>query len=253
MPRYRMTIEYDGSPFSGWQRQAGQPSVQAAIEDAVARLGQSEPTLFGAGRTDAGVHALGQVAHIDLDKTWLPEKLMAAINAQIRPDPVSVFDIQEVDDSFHARFSASARHYEYRIRDSRSPPALDRHRVWWVPYRLNEAAMHTAAQELTGHHDFTTFRSSQCQSKSPSKTLDRLDVSREGRDVIVRASARSFLHNQVRSLVGTLKMAGDGKWSVKDVRIALEAADRSACGPVAPPDGLYLVKVDYSDESRDHN
>ncbi len=245
MPRYRMTIEYDGSPFSGWQRQAGQPSVQAAIEDAVARLGQSEPTLFGAGRTDAGVHALGQVAHIDLDKTWLPEKLMAAINAQIRPDPVSVFDIEKVDDSFHARFSASARHYEYRIRDSRSPPALDRHRVWWVPYRLDEAAMHSAAQELTGHHDFTTFRSSQCQSKSPVKTLDRLDVSREGRDVIVRASARSFLHNQVRSLVGTLKMAGDGKWSAKDVRDALEAADRSACGPVAPPDGLYLVKVDY--------
>ncbi len=245
MPRYRMTIEYDGSPFSGWQRQAGQPSVQAAIEDAVARLGQSEPTLFGAGRTDAGVHALGQVAHIDLDKTWLPEKLMAAINAQIRPDPVSVFDIEEVDDSFHARFSASARHYEYRIRDNRSPPALDRHRVWWVPYRLDEAAMHSAAQGLTGHHDFTTFRSSQCQSKSPVKTLDRLDVSREGRDVIVRASARSFLHNQVRSLVGTLKMAGDGKWSAKDVRDALEAADRSACGPVAPPDGLYLVKVDY--------
>jgi len=248
MPRYRMTIEYDGSPFSGWQRQAGQPSVQAAIEDAVSRLGQSEPTLFGAGRTDAGVHALGQVAHIDLEKTWLPEKLMAAINAQLRPDPVSVFDIEEVDDSFLARFSASARHYEYRIRDSRTPPALDRDRVWWVPYRLDEAAMHTAAQELTGHHDFTTFRSSQCQSKSPVKTLDRLDVSREGRDVIVRASARSFLHNQVRSLVGTLKLAGEGKWSAGDVRNALHAADRSACGPVAPPQGLYLVSVDYSDE-----
>lgn len=248
MPRYRMTIEYDGSPFSGWQRQAGQPSVQATIEDAVSRLGQSEPTLFGAGRTDAGVHALGQVAHIDLEKTWLPEKLMAAINAQLRPDPVSVFDIEEVDDSFHARFSASARHYEYRIRDSRTPPALDRDRVWWVPYRLDEAAMHTAAQELTGHHDFTTFRSSQCQSKSPVKTLDRLDVSREGRDVIVRASARSFLHNQVRSLVGTLKLAGEGKWSAGDVRNALHAADRSACGPVAPPQGLYLVSVDYSDE-----
>lgn len=248
MPRYRMTIEYDGAPFSGWQRQAGQPSVQAAIEDAVSRLGQSEPTLFGAGRTDAGVHALGQVAHIDLEKTWLPEKLMAAINAQLRPDPVSVFDIEEVDDSFHARFSASARHYEYRIRDSRTPPALDRDRVWWVPYRLDDTAMHTAAQELTGHHDFTTFRSSQCQSKSPVKTLDRLDVCREGRDVIVRASARSFLHNQVRSLVGTLKLAGEGKRSAGDVRNALHAADRSACGPVAPPQGLYLVSVDYSDE-----
>ena len=248
MPRYRMTIEYDGSPFSGWQRQAGQASVQAAIENAVSRLGQSPAILFGAGRTDAGVHALGQVAHIDLEKTWLPEKLMAAINAQVRPDPVSVFDIQEVDDSFHARFSASARHYEYRIRDSRTPPALDRHRVWWVPYRLDEAAMHAAAQQLTGHHDFTTFRSSQCQSKSPVKTLDRLDVLREGRDVIVRASARSFLHNQVRSLVGTLKLAGEGKWSAADVRKALQAADRSACGPVAPPQGLYLVSVDYSDE-----
>ncbi len=248
MPRYRMSIEYDGTPFSGWQRQAGQPSVQAAIEDAIARLEQTPVTLFGAGRTDAGVHALGQVAHIDLAKTWAPEKLMAAINAQVRPDPVSVFDVRETSDSFHARFSASARHYEYRIRDRRPPPALDRDRVWWVPYRLDEAAMHTAAQELTGHHDFTTFRSSQCQSKSPVKTLDRLDVSRQGRDVIVRASARSFLHNQVRSLVGTLKLAGEGKWSAAEVRDALTAADRSACGPVAPPQGLYLVSVDYSDD-----
>ncbi len=246
MPRYRMTIEYDGSPFSGWQRQAGQASVQASVEEAVSRLGQPPTTLFGAGRTDAGVHALGQVAHIDLDKTWLPAKLMAAINAQIRPDPVSVFDIEEVNDSFHARFSASARHYEYRIRDSRAPPALDRQRVWWVPYRLDEVAMHEAAQHLTGHHDFTTFRSSQCQANTPMKTLDRLDVSREGRDVVVRASARSFLHNQVRSLVGTLKLAGAGKRSARDVRDALLAADRSTCGPVAPPEGLYLVRVDYS-------
>jgi len=245
MPRYRMTIEYDGSPFSGWQRQNGQPSVQASIEGAVSRLGQSEATLFGAGRTDAGVHALGQVAHIDLDKAWLPEKLMAAINAQVRPDPISVFDVCEVDDRFHARFSATKRYYEYLVRDSRMPPALDRQRVWWVPFRLDEAAMHEAAQELIGHHDFTTFRSSQCQSKSPVKTLDRLDVTRRGRDVVVRASARSFLHNQVRSLVGTLKLAGEGKWSATDVRKALQAADRSACGPVAPPDGLYLVKVEY--------
>ncbi len=245
MPRYRMTIEYDGSPFSGWQRQNGQPSVQAAIEDAVSRLGHNPATLFGAGRTDAGVHALGQVAHIDLDKVWVPEKLMAAINAQVRPDPISVFDICEVDDSFHARFSATGRHYEYLVRDSRVPPALDRHRVWWVPFGLDEAAMHEAAQELTGHHDFTTFRSSQCQSKSPVKTLDRLDVTRRGRDIVVRASARSFLHNQVRSLVGTLKLAGEGKWSPVDVRDALQAADRAACGPVAPPDGLYLIKVEY--------
>lgn len=246
MPRYRMTIEYDGSSFSGWQRQAGQASVQASIETAISRLGQPPTTLYGAGRTDAGVHALGQVAHIDLDKNWAPAKLMAAINAQIRPDPVSVFDIEEVDDRFHARFSASARHYEYRIRDGRAPPALDRQRVWWVPYRLDEAAMHEAAQQLIGHHDFTTFRSSHCQAKSPLKTLDRLDVSRDGRDVVVRASARSFLHNQVRSLVGTLKLAGEAKYSARDVRDALLAADRSTCGPVAPPQGLYLVKVDYS-------
>lgn len=245
MPRYRMTIEYDGSPFSGWQRQNGQPSVQASIEDAVSRLGQSPATLFGAGRTDAGVHALGQVAHIDLDKAWSPGKLMAAINAQVRPDPISVFDVCEVDDSFHARFSATERQYEYLVRDGRVPPALDRQRVWWVPFRLDEAAMHEAAQELTGHHDFTTFRSSQCQSKSPVKTLDRLDVTRRGRDIVVCASARSFLHNQVRSLVGTLKLAGEGKWSATDVRNALQAADRAACGPVAPPDGLYLVKVEY--------
>ena len=245
MPRYRMTIEYDGSSFSGWQRQDGQPSVQACIEDAVSRLGQSPVTLFGAGRTDAGVHALGQVAHIDLDKAWSCEKLMAAINAQVRPHPVSVFDVCEAEAGFHARFSATARHYEYLIRDTRVPPALDRQRVWWVPYALNEAAMHTAAQELVGHHDFTTFRSSQCQSKSPVKTLDRLDVTRRDRDIVVKASARSFLHNQVRSLVGTLKLAGEGKWSPRDIRQALAATDRSACGPVAPPHGLYLVRVEY--------
>jgi tRNA pseudouridine38-40 synthase len=247
MPRYRMTIEYDGTSFSGWQRQNGQPSVQATIEDAIGRLGQNPVTLFGAGRTDAGVHALGQVAHVDLDKDWMPEKLMAAINAQVRPEPVSVFGVAQVDEEFHARFSATARHYEYRIRDTRTPPVLDRNRVWWVPHGLDETAMHEAAQELTGYHDFTTFRSSQCQSKSPVKTLERLDVTREGPDIVVRASARSFLHNQVRSLVGTLKLVGEGKWTSGDVADALAAAERSMCGPVAPPDGLYLVKVDYSD------
>lgn len=245
MTRYRLTIEYDGTPFSGWQRQDGQHSVQAALEDAIARLGEENVTLFGAGRTDAGVHALGQVAHVDLDKDWTPEKLMGAINAQVRPDPVSVLDVAVVDEDFHARFSATARHYRFRILDRRAPPALDRNRVWWVTHTLDAAAMHEAAQTLVGHHDFTTFRSAQCQSKSPVKTLDRLDVVREGAEVVVYASARSFLHNQVRSLVGTLKLAGEGKWSAADVRAALEAADRSACGPVAPPDGLYLISVDY--------
>ena len=245
MARYRLTIEYDGTPFSGWQRQDGQHSVQAALEDAIGRLGEENVTLFGAGRTDAGVHALGQVAHVDLDKDWTPEKLMGAINAQVRPDPVSVLDVAVVDEDFHARFSATARHYRFRILDRRAPPALDRNRVWWVTHTLDAAAMHEAAQTLVGHHDFTTFRSAQCQSKSPVKTLDRLDVVREGAEVVVYASARSFLHNQVRSLVGTLKLAGEGKWSASDVRAALEAADRSACGPVAPPDGLYLISVDY--------
>lgn len=245
MARYRLTIEYDGTPFSGWQRQDGQHSVQAALEDAIARLGEENVTLFGAGRTDAGVHALGQVAHVDLDKDWTPEKLMGAINAQVRPDPVSVLDVAVVDEDFHARFSATTRHYRFRILDRRPPPALDRNRVWWVTHTLDAAAMHEAAQTLVGHHDFTTFRSAQCQSKSPVKTLDRLDVVREGAEVVVYASARSFLHNQVRSLVGTLKLAGEGKWSASDVRAALEAADRSACGPVAPPDGLYLISVDY--------
>ena len=245
MARYRLTIEYDGTPFSGWQRQDGQHSVQAALEDAIARLGEENVTLFGAGRTDAGVHALGQVAHVDLDKDWTSEKLMGAINAQVRPDPVSVLDVAVVDEDFHARFSATTRHYRFRILDRRPPPALDRNRVWWVTHTLDATAMHEAAQTLVGHHDFTTFRSAQCQSKSPVKTLDRLDVVREGAEVVVYASARSFLHNQVRSLVGTLKLAGEGKWSASDVRAALEAADRSACGPVAPPDGLYLISVDY--------
>jgi tRNA pseudouridine38-40 synthase len=245
MTRYRLTIEYDGTPFSGWQRQDGQHSVQAALEDAIARLGEDNVTLFGAGRTDAGVHALGQVAHVDLQKDWAPDKLMGAINAQVRPDPVSVLDVAIVDEDFHARFSATARHYRFRILDRRPPPALDRNRVWSVTHPLDADAMHEAAQTLIGHHDFTTFRSAQCQSKSPVKTLDRLDVAREGAEVVVYASARSFLHNQVRSLVGTLKLAGEGKWSAADVRAALDAADRAACGPVAPPDGLYLLSVDY--------
>jgi len=245
MARYRLTIEYDGTPFAGWQRQHGQPSVQAALEEAIMRLGEEDLTLSGAGRTDAGVHAMGQVAHVDLQKDWTPDKLMGAINAQVRPDPVSVLDVAMVDDDFHARFSATARHYRFRILDRRPPPALDRNRVWWVPHPLDADAMHEAAQVLVGHHDFTTFRSAQCQSKSPVKTLDRLDVVREGAEVVVYASARSFLHNQVRSLVGTLKLAGEGKCSAADVRAALDAADRSACGPVAPPDGLYLMSVDY--------
>jgi len=245
MRRVVLGIEYDGSGFSGWQYQHHARSVQQDLQQALSRVADHPVTVHCAGRTDAGVHALGQVAHVDLQKDWAPDKLMGAINAQVRPDPVSVLDVAVVDEDFHARFSATARHYRFRILDRRPPPALDRNRVWWVTHTLDATAMHEAAQTLVGHHDFTTFRSAQCQSKSPVKTLDRLDVVREGAEVVVYASARSFLHNQVRSLVGTLKLAGEGKWSASDVRAALEAADRSACGPVAPPDGLYLISVDY--------
>ena len=245
MARYRFTIEYDGTPFAGWQRQDGQSTVQGALEQALARLGEEGVVVHGAGRTDAGVHAIGQVAHVDLTKDWTPDRLMGAINAQVRPDPVAVLSAEVAGGEFHARFSATARHYLFRLLDRRPPPVLDRNRVWWVSYPLDADVMHAAAQSLVGHHDFTTFRSAQCQAASPVKTLDRLDVNRVGDEIHVRASARSFLHNQVRSLVGTLKLAGDGKWTPADVRTALDAADRAACGPVAPPQGLYLVSVDY--------
>ncbi len=245
MARFKLTIEYDGTPFAGWQRQDGQLTVQGALEQALARLGEENVVVHGAGRTDTGVHALGQVAHVDLARDWSPEKLMGAINAQVRPDPVAVLAVEEADDRFHARFSATARHYRFRLLDRRPPPVLDRNRVWWVAYPLDADVMNKAASTLVGHHDFTTFRSAQCQANSPVKTLDRLDVVRVGDEIHVHASARSFLHNQVRSLVGTLKLAGEGKWSPADVRAALDAADRAACGPVAPPQGLYLVSVDY--------
>jgi tRNA pseudouridine38-40 synthase len=245
MARFKLTIEYDGTPFAGWQRQDGQPTVQGALEQALARLGEEGVVVHGAGRTDTGVHALGQVAHVDLAKDWTPDRLMGAINAQVRPDPVAVLSAEVADGDFHARFSATARHYLFRLLDRRPPPVLDRNRVWWVSYPLDADVMHAAALTLVGHHDFTTFRSAQCQATSPVKTLDRLDVTRVGDEIHVRASARSFLHNQVRSLVGTLKLAGEGKWTPADVRAALDAADRAACGPVAPPQGLYLVSVDY--------
>ena len=245
MARFKLTIEYDGTPFAGWQRQDGQPTVQGALEQALARLGEEGVVVHGAGRTDTGVNALGQVAHVDLAKDWTPDRLMGAINAQVRPDPVAVLSAEVADGDFHARFSATARHYLFRLLDRRPPPVLDRNRVWWVSYPLDADVMHAAARTLVGHHDFTTFRSAQCQATSPVKTLDRLDVTRVGDEIHVRASARSFLHNQVRSLVGTLKLAGEGKWTPADVRAALDAADRAACGPVAPPQGLYLVSVDY--------
>jgi tRNA pseudouridine38-40 synthase len=245
MSRYKLILEYDGTPFVGWQMQANGPSVQGRLAEAVKAFSGEECVPRGAGRTDAGVHALAQVAHLDLAKDWEPWKVREALNAQIRPDPISVLSCERAADDFDARFSATARHYLYRIVNRRSPLALDRDRVWQVPHDLDAAAMNEAAQLLVGNHDFTTFRSSECQASSPIKTLDRLVVTREGDEIGIEAAARSFLHNQVRSMVGSLKLVGEGKWKARDLKAALDARTRGACGPVAPPSGLYLARVDY--------
>ena len=245
MPRYRLTIEYDGEPFVGWQRQAEGASVQGALEDAIEKLSQQRVTVTGAGRTDAGVHALGQVVHFDVEKDFAADKVRDALNHYLWPAPVVVLDAMVAADDFHARFSACARHYLFRILNRRAPPALDAGKVWHVPVALDAEAMHHAAQALLGTHDFTTFRAAECQAQSPVKTLDKIDVSRRGEEIHLTTSARSFLHHQVRSFVGSLKQVGEGKWSARDLKAALEARERSACGPVSPPDGLYLVKVDY--------
>jgi tRNA pseudouridine38-40 synthase len=245
MPRYKLTIEYDGTPFVGWQSQAVGPSVQSTLTAAVASLTQQTVAVQGAGRTDAGVHALGQVAHIDLAIAWRADKLRDGLNACLRPHPVAVLSAEAVADSFDARFSAVARHYRYDIVNRRADLALARGRAWRVPKPLDVDAMHAAAQRLVGKHDFTTFRSSECQAASPVKTLDRLDVTRDGDQVTIGASARSFLHHQVRSMVGSLAWVGEGRWSADDLAAVLAPASRAACGPVAPADGLYLVRVDY--------
>ncbi|MBL8907131.1 MAG: tRNA pseudouridine(38-40) synthase TruA [Rhizobiales bacterium] len=250
MTRYKLIIEYDGGPFVGWQTQANGPSVQSELEAALARFTGEAPLVHGAGRTDAGVHALGQVAHFDLEREWQADVLCRALNAHLRPNPISVLSASLAAPDFHARFSATARHYVYRILNRRSPPALERGHVWWHPVPLDAGAMHEGAQHLTGKHDFTTFRAAQCQSNSPVKTLDRLDVARYGEAIEIRASARSFLHHQVRSIVGTLKLVGEGKWRPADVKRALDARDRAACGPVAPPHGLFLLAVDYGDDGQ---
>lgn len=245
MTRWKLTIEYDGAPFAGWQRQDNGPSVQAAIEQAILKLTTEQVTIAAAGRTDAGVHAYGQVAHADIAKPFAPDKLRDALNAHLRPHPVAILRAEEVADDFHARFSATARHYLYRIVNRRSPLTLDSGHAWQVQSELDASAMHRAAQHLVGHHDFTTFRAAECQAKSPVKTLDVFSVSRMGEEIQVTASARSFLHHQVRSMVGSLKLVGTGKWTERDMAKALAARDRSECGPVAPPDGLYLTRVDY--------
>lgn len=245
MPRYKITIEYDGTPFVGWQIQDNGPSVQGAIAAAIMAFCGEKVLPQGAGRTDAGVHALGQVAHFDLSTERETDTIRDALNAHLRPQPVAILAAERVPDQFDARRSAIRRHYLYRIVNRRADLALERSRVWRVGRPLDPDAMHAAAQRLVGYHDFTTFRSTECQAKSPEKTLDRLEVSRAGEEIHVSASARSFLHNQVRSMVGSLVLVGEGKWSADDLSRALDARDRTACGPVAPPEGLYLVKVDY--------
>ena len=249
MPRYKLTLEYDGRGLVGWQRQDNGPSVQAALEDAVERLCGERVTLAGAGRTDAGVHALGQVAHVDLEKAFPPDTVRDALNHHVKPAAIAVLAAEVVGEDFHARFSARERRYRYRIVNRRAPLALERGRAWHVSVPLDATAMHQAAQALTGHHDFTTFRAAQCQAKSPEKTLDSLTVVREGEEIRIAATARSFLHHQVRSMVGSLKLVGEGKWTRDDLADALAACDRARCGPVAPPDGLYLSDVIYDEEN----
>ena len=245
MPRYRLLIEYDGGPFQGWQAQANGPSVQSAVEDAIHAFCGERVRIAAAGRTDTGVHATGQVAHFDLQKAWPADTVRDAVNAHLQPRPVVVLEAALAGEDFHARFSATGRRYLFRILDRRSPPALLRGRVWHVRRALDAGAMAEAAQVLLGRHDFTTFRDAACQAKDPVKTLDRLEVRREGEEVRLEFAARSFLHRQVRSMTGTLAEVGAGRWTAEDVRRALEAKDRAACGPVAPPDGLYLTAVVY--------
>lgn len=245
MPRYKLTVEYDGRPFCGWQRQSNGPSVQGVIERAIKSFCGQDVTIGGAGRTDTGVHALGQVAHADLDRDWPEKTVMGALNFHCQPDPVVILACEKMHEGFDARFSAIRRSYRYRIHNRVPPLTHELGLAWHVKTDLDADAMHEAAQVFVGHHDFTTFRHTRCQAKSPEKTLESFSVRREGEIVLAECSSRSFLHNQVRSMVGTLRLVGEGKWTPDDVRQALAARDREACGPVAPADGLYLTRVDY--------
>lgn len=252
MPRYALKVEYNGAPFAGWQRQADQPSVQGAIETALARLEPGPHTIAAAGRTDAGVHGLGQVAHCDLKKDWEPFRLSEALNYHLKPQPVAILACARVDDDWHARFSATERRYLFRLLMRRAPATHDKGLVWHVRNPLDLDAMREGAAHLIGHHDFTTFRSTICQAKSPVKTLDEITIEPatglSGPEFHFRLRARSFLHNQVRSIVGTLERVGAGAWAPADVATALAARDRAACGPVCPPHGLYLAAVRYPDD-----
>ena len=245
MPRYRLTVEYDGGPYRGFQAQAALPTVQGEIERAVKAFCGQSLRIHAAGRTDTGVHAAGQVIHLDLDKNWPAVTVMRAINAHLMPAPIAILDARQVSDAFHARFSAVGRRYLFRILNRPGPPALERGKVWHVKAPLDAEAMDHAAQVLVGLHDFTTFRDAACQSKSPVKTLDEARVERRGEMLAVTFAARSFLHRQVRSMVGSLAEVGRGAWTADDLAAALAAADRTACGPVAPPQGLSLMAVDY--------
>ncbi|RED15661.1 tRNA pseudouridine(38-40) synthase TruA [Parasphingopyxis lamellibrachiae] len=246
MTRFRLTIEYDGRPYMGWQRQPHGPSVQQAIEDACQGITGEEVLVYGAGRTDSGVHALAMTAHVDVEKDIDAFRLGEGLNAKLRSEPIAILDCEEVDSDWHARFDCLGRRYLYRIVNRRSPLALEAGRAWRIPQPLDEQAMHRGAQLLVGKHDFTTFRSAHCQSESPLKTLGSLAVSREDDAIVVQAAARSFLHHQVRSMVGCLALVGIGRWSEGDLRDALEAADRQRLGLNAPPDGLYFVGADYA-------
>jgi tRNA pseudouridine38-40 synthase len=245
VPRYKLTIEYDGTPFVGWQRQHNGPSVQGALEDAVLAFSGERRAVSGAGRTDAGVHALGQVAHLDLADERPVDTVRSAVNFHLKPNPIVITEAEIVPADFHARFSATARRYRYLILNRRAPPALDRNRVWHVPVPLDAEAMADAAAMLVGHHDFNSFRSTACQAKSSIRTLDQLDVERVGERIQIAVGARSFLHNQVRILVGTLQFVGRGQWTRHDVAAALVARDRTRAGPTAPPQGLCLTEVRY--------
>jgi tRNA pseudouridine38-40 synthase len=248
MPRYRLTIEYDGRPYNGFQAQASQPSVQGALEAAIKAFCGQDLRIAAAGRTDTGVHATAQVVHVDLERDWPARTVMNALNAHLVREAVSVLDAVAVTGDWHARFSARERRYLYRILNRPAPPALDAGKVWHVKKPIDAEAMHQAAQVLVGLHDFTTFRDMACQAKSPLKTLDVARVQRVGDEVHLVFEARSFLHRQVRSMTGTLAEVGVGRWTIDDVRAALEARDRTACGPVAPADGLYLTGVGYVGE-----
>jgi tRNA pseudouridine38-40 synthase len=245
MPRFKLTIEYDGTDYVGWQRQDNGPSIQGALEDAARAYCQVDAQVQGAGRTDAGVHARGQVAHVDLPRNDAANVVQNALNAHLRPHPIAVLQAEQVPDDFHARFSAIERGYRYVILNRRAPATLDTRRVWWIPHPLDADAMHAAAQRLVGRHDFSSFRAAQCQADSPVKTLDALDVTREGEMIVFTTRARSFLHHQVRNMVGTLRQVGEGRWSADDISAALAARDRAAGGQTAPASGLCLTWVKY--------